>query len=747
MSFLRSSVLLRLAPMIAVSVCNSIAFAAPTGDLVRLLPMSLEDLINTPVVTASRRAEARDHTAAHIMVITREQIRERRYRNLADLLEDLPGVDFMRGTKSSVFNNFSVQGYNSNNKLLIMLDGVRIDHPAGGKIPVAENFALYHARQVEVLYGPAAALYGADAVAGVINVITERPAEASESWVSVGTGRFDRREVDFLATARADERLALTVGGHRHGGDRAPLDKYYPADFARVDAKTFAGDVVLPAAEREAYSGEIAAHSIFARLDIGDLVSLGHYRNFFRQLTSTGDRPDTSLYRSDARWETLIETTYARIRFDPAPNVRAELLIDHSEHEIDPRSKYLNIFTGFDDKGYVYSRSRRTGIEQSIDWSVTDRHSVQAGIGYNDYYALLTPDLPSPYDRARGPSDQGFYYANTTLPIQIGEARYHNIHTYAQMQSNWGTAWSTMIGLRYDDHSAYGDSLNPRLGAVWRASDRNVFKALAGKSFRAPSPEESLGSFGAFTGAKDAEGRYEAYGFRVPNDRLEPEVARTYSLTWDWRPRADLNFVTNAYYSRIRNLVTTLRQSVPTQFIDGAVLLNAPADNIWTTVKGNAGEEVHRGLDWIAQWRFALGPRWEGDVWGSFSWVDGHIRELDGEPRRELSYVAPRKVKIGATLRYLDWLTITPRLRWVDDTTTGRNSRTLEGKRQKTAGYAVASLHVGLHHLLDGRASLWLDVDNLFDRRYDAAHGSASTTFQDMPQQPRTWMATLEYRF
>jgi len=730
----------RLAVALACALVPGASALAVEAAVVRLLPLSLEELINTPVVTASRRSEARDHTPAHIMVITRAQIRERRYRNLADLLEDLPGVDFMRGTKSSTFNNFSVQGYNSNNKLLIMLDGVRIDHPAGGKIPVAENFALYQARQVEVLYGPAAALYGADAVAGVINIITDRPADASASWVSVGAGRFDSKEASFLASARAGDQLALTVGGHRQSSDRAPLDKYYPAEFARKDA---VGSVVIPAAEREGYAGDISSHSVFARVDVGHTLSVGHYRNFFRQLTSTGDRPDTALFLRDARWDTLSETTHARLRFQPAPDIRAEMLIDHSEQEIDPRSKYVNIYTGFMDKGYVYARSRRTGIEQTIDWQVSERHGVQAGVGYNDYRALLTPDLPRPYDRGRGAEEQGLVYPNTDLPIRIGEARYHNAHGYAQIQSDWNDAWTTMVGVRYDDHSAYGSSVNPRLGVVWRANERHIFKALAGEAFRAPSPEESLGTFGSFSdkpGDRDEAGRPIGYRFRVPNDSIEPEVARTYSLTWDWRVRPDLNLVTNVYHSRIRNLVVTQKQAVPTQFIDGAVLSD-------TTVKGNAGEEVHHGIDWIAHWRFGLGADWDGELWGSFSWVDGHIRETDGGPRRELSYVAPRKVKLGATFRHRDQLTITPRLRWVDDTSTGRNNPLREGDRIRTDGYVVASLHVGWHQLLDGRASLWLDVDNVFDRRYGAAHGSASTTFVSMPQPPRSWMATLEYRF
>lgn len=142
----------RLAGLVALAClgCGRHAVAAGTieSDLDKLMPLSLLELINIPVVTASRQTETRDLTPAHIVVVTREQIRERRYKNLADLLEDMPGVDFQRGDKSSQFNQFSIQGHVGPNRLVVMLDGVRIGHPAGGNIPIAENFALYQAKQV-----------------------------------------------------------------------------------------------------------------------------------------------------------------------------------------------------------------------------------------------------------------------------------------------------------------------------------------------------------------------------------------------------------------------------------------------------------------------------------------------------------------------------------------------------------------------------------------------------------------------
>jgi outer membrane receptor protein involved in Fe transport len=714
--------------------------ATVDAELENLLQLSLSELVNLTVVTASRQSEGLEHTPAHIMVISREQIRERRYRDLADLLEDLPGVDFMRGTKSSSYNNFTIQGYNSNNKVLIMLDGVRIDHPSGGKIPVAENFSLYLAKQVEVLYGPAAALYGADAVAGVINIITDHAGEGPGAWASIGAGSFDSQEAAFMAGVKTDEGIALNVSGHWRRSDRAALDKYYPDDFAKVDAKTFSGTVVVPAAEREDYVGSIASHGFQARLDLGDKLTLGYYRNGFQNLTSTGDTAASAIYLESARWITRTDTAFGKYRFDLAPNISGELVVDYSHQEVDPKSKYINIYTDFADHGYDYVKAERFGIEQNINWRLSNRHSIQAGLGYQDYYALETPDLSHPYSTDKNPNDQGYTYINTTLPIQIFDANYSNVSVYAQIQSDWSESFNTMAGLRHDKHSAYGESTNPRLGAVWRPLAGHALKLLYGEAFRAPSPEESLSAFGSFSGEVDAQGRYLGSNFRVPNENLEPEKARTLSLTWDWRPRPFLNLIANVYHSKLENLIATLDETTSTQYIPGAWLSN-------TTIKGNAGEQSNTGVDLISQWRFRLGEQWTGDLWGSLSYVDGTIHEGSDMQEWDISYVAASKLKLGATFRYLDRFTITPKILAIGDTTTGRKDKSNPGSRLETPGYTITNLHLGWHKLFGGKTSLWLDIYNLFDKRYYAAHGSASTTFINMPQQPRSWLASLEYQF
>lgn len=184
-----------------------------------------------------------------------------------------------------------------------------------------------------------------------------------------------------------------------------------------------------------------------------------------------------------------------------------------------------------------------------------------------------------------------------------------------------------------------------------------------------------------------------------------------------------------------------MRDATPTQYIPG-VTLGA------TESKQNSGSDAYYGIDLIPQWQIHLGGAWNADLWGSYSYIDGHFREMQDSPELKLINVAAHKLKAGVTLRYQDWLTVTPRLLWIGRTSTGAVNRLANDRVKETDTYAVASLHVGVHKLAGEHLSLYFDVYNLFDRRYYAAHtSSSSAVMQAVPQQPRTLMGTLEYRF
>src|SRR5439155_10241885 len=136
--------------------------------------LSLKELLNIKVTTASRTTENLEKAPATVMVITEEQIKVRGYQSLLDVMYDLPDVKVDDKIYSGIRNTFTVRGTQGQEKFVIMLDGNRISSPSGEAMPVMENYPVNLAEQIEIVYGPASALYGADAVSGVINIISKK---------------------------------------------------------------------------------------------------------------------------------------------------------------------------------------------------------------------------------------------------------------------------------------------------------------------------------------------------------------------------------------------------------------------------------------------------------------------------------------------------------------------------------------------------------------------------------------------
>ena len=146
-------------------------------ELEALLDMGLDELAQVEVTTASKRPESLALAPATVRVITEEQIRERGYLTLEQALADLPGMQLRDtiGLNSYVF----VRGVpNQNNLALVLIDGIQINELNSGGFYGGGQYNLSNVKRIEVVYGPTSALYGANAVSGVINVITKDPRDA-----------------------------------------------------------------------------------------------------------------------------------------------------------------------------------------------------------------------------------------------------------------------------------------------------------------------------------------------------------------------------------------------------------------------------------------------------------------------------------------------------------------------------------------------------------------------------------------
>jgi outer membrane receptor protein involved in Fe transport len=721
-----------ISTLVVVMICNNAAIGLTEQSAKALLMMTLEELSSLAITTASKTSERITHTPAAMIVVSREQIRARRYVSLLDLLRDLPGVDIQARTHNTSNNEILLRGHNGSKTMLILQNGVRIDSPTGENIPIDNNFPLYHAKQVEILYGPASALYGADAFGGVINIITEEGADVNGVRLSSAYGSDNYHYHNAYAGAKFGA-LDVLMGAHIHRDDGPNMSKAYPDVYPKVDAVDFSGNVVVPAAQREDVIIPERSSSAFAKLTFQEKLTLGFNQSNFRNLTSVGLLPEVGLFLEDSFWDTHLLHTYGQYQHDFSTRLSGTTTLVYAEYEVDPASRFKDMYGDFQNS-YTYVKGRKQGIEQQFNYTVSDKHGLVGGLSYENFYALpRITNLPLPYD-----ADVSQYYRNTTIAIPVLDVSYHNHAAYLQWQGKWRDNLSTSAGLRYDENSRYGGALNPRLGVVYKPSAALVLKALYGQAFRAPSPLDNLLNFGAFTPQQTPNGDYVSYFFHVPNRDLKPEESDDYQLGLSYRFNDNFKLDLSGYYSEVHNLIVSQITDTPIQFLDGGFIYN-------TRQYHNLGRERHYGGELVLSYQRDLGAAWQLDSWGSYSYIDGDVRYRSDSIDVELPLIAQHKVRLGATLTYRDQYFATLKLRLNGDTTTTTIDRQQPSQRLTSRAYGVADLHLGARELIAGLA-LNLDIYNLFDTRYYNASGGGAT-LEEVPQERRALVLSLNYAF
>ncbi|HEU0282891.1 MAG TPA: TonB-dependent receptor plug domain-containing protein, partial [Gallionella sp.] len=200
-----------LATLLANPVCGlAVSSDAKAGEVQPLADYSLEQLmsVSVEVSSAARKPQKLEDTAAAIHVITRQDIRRSGMSSLPELLRMVPGMQVARINGGSWC--ISSRGFNAKNSdnLLVMLDGRVLQTPTfTGVYWDAQDVVLEDVERIEVIRGPGGALWGANAVTGIINIITMHAAATQGGMVSGGAGNYEHQ-----GTARFGGKLGET--GH-----------------------------------------------------------------------------------------------------------------------------------------------------------------------------------------------------------------------------------------------------------------------------------------------------------------------------------------------------------------------------------------------------------------------------------------------------------------------------------------------------------------------------------------------------
>ncbi len=231
--------------------------------------LSLEDLLQVRISSVSRIEEAVIDAPAKVKIITKKQIHERGYINLYDILRDLPGVDTQSYSQVTTYNHVAIRGIVGNNRFLIQKDGVRIGSLAGDPIAISDNFPLFSAERVEIIYGPGSALYGADAFTGVINIISEvETLDTPEVGTFFGENNYRYVYAKYKYTFGINTYLNLS--GHRHHSDNPDLSEHYPEIYVLEDLERFDTTIAVPADERIGYKADTDSDTLSLRLQLGE---------------------------------------------------------------------------------------------------------------------------------------------------------------------------------------------------------------------------------------------------------------------------------------------------------------------------------------------------------------------------------------------------------------------------------------------------------------------------------------------
>ena len=412
------------------------------------------------VVSDSFSAETDPNVSASVTVLTREQIEKSGKTDLLELLREVPGVDVVQSGDAGKVTSVFLRGTNST-QTLVLIDGVRVNSPYFSGYDFSA-LSTQDVERIEVVRGPYSALYGSDAIGGVISILRRTPSARPEARATAAAGNRGFHEETLFATAGTGP-FELSVSGRDARDDGEPV--------------TVAGTRV----DNDGWRARTGSAAVDWTPASGFRAGLQVERTFARsEIPSDSGAPTPRRFTDFAQ---TVWTLPVRAELSPGNSLYGSL----SDVELRPTAVDPEDTSGFF-QSETHSRIRGARVVDT--WKSSESNSLSGTASYE----RSTVDSSGAF----GPVIPG----RTTSIWGIGAE---------DSIALFGGRLRAVAGVRFDRHSVFGSSTNPRISIVATLDPATSVRASYGTAFRAPSIGELY---------------YPFFG----NPNLDPERSKSFEL-------------------------------------------------------------------------------------------------------------------------------------------------------------------------------------------------------------------------
>jgi outer membrane receptor for ferrienterochelin and colicin len=643
-------------------------------------------------------------------VITSETIAAMGATDIDEILETVPGLHVSRDP----FNYDPIYTFRGivadfNPQVLMLINGIPITNLFhGNRSLVWGGMPVKNIDHIEVIRGPGSALYGSDAFAGVINIVTKTAKDISGTEVGGRGGSYDTWDAWLLHGDKYGEwEIAFSAQYHTTNG---------PDQTITADAQTLLDTGFGTNASLAPGSVNLSRENTDLRIDLSRQhwrvrAGLQRRRDLGSGAGVASALDPNNRYESD-RWN--LDISYDNPNFSENWSATAMLTYLDTSQVI---AKDMIVFPAGSNLGFgvlpnglignpeVYERHYR--LNAATDFSGWNNHQLRFGLGahYGDLYKVkesknfgIDPSTGNPL-----PLDSPVIDVSDTPYAFLPEEDRENYHAFVQDIWQLANDWTLTTGVRFDHYTDFGDTINPRLSLVWSVDHDLTAKILYGQAFRAPSFAQRFNKNNPVA---------------IGNPDLDPETMESTELALNYQPSPNVRFAGNIFYYEWEDIV---------QF---------HPDGIGNLVAENTGAQKGKGFELEAHWQ--LMPELELNA--NYAWQ----RSMDETIDKNAGMSPRQQLYLQMQWSFLEDWQLNSSLNWVMD-----RERVDGDTRKPVDDYRWANLT--LHRdFPDQGVSIIFAARNLFDsdaREPSQGSSSGANLRDDLPLQERHYYAEVRYSF